>query len=256
MTEQDTQTGTSETTVDDLHYGYDHVGNVLSEADTPSGVPAATDSQCFTYDYLGRLAQAWAQGTSECAAAPTASAEGGAAPYWSTYTYNTTGDLTGITSTNADGIVSTTADTYPAGGAARPHAITTQTVSSASGETETEYGYDATGNLTSATGPSQDQTLSWNDSGQLVKDSVTPAEGTAADTTFTYDANGSLLITADPGTTTLYLADEELSLNSATGSVTGTWYYTLGSGVVATRIGSSSVDYLVGEDPKVPTLPL
>ena len=55
VTEQNTQTGTAKTSIDDLHYTYDHVGNVTSEADTPSGVSSATDVQCFQYDYLGRL---------------------------------------------------------------------------------------------------------------------------------------------------------------------------------------------------------
>jgi|GEM_PF-5671104 hypothetical protein len=47
VTEQITQTGSANTSVDDLHYTYDHVGNVLSEADTPSGNSSATDVQCF-----------------------------------------------------------------------------------------------------------------------------------------------------------------------------------------------------------------
>jgi YD repeat-containing protein len=38
-TEQKTQTGTAQSTIDDLHYGYDHVGNVTSEADTRPPVP-------------------------------------------------------------------------------------------------------------------------------------------------------------------------------------------------------------------------
>src|SRR5205809_1131795 len=88
-------TGSAQSTIDDLTYGYDHVGNVTSEADTPAA--SATDVQCFQYDYLGRLAQAWAQGATGCASTPSTSAEGGAAPYWNAYTYNTVGDLTGIT---------------------------------------------------------------------------------------------------------------------------------------------------------------
>jgi hypothetical protein len=66
---------------------------------TPSGNSAATDVQCFQYDYLGRMTQAWAPGTATCAVTPSASAEGGAAPYWESYGYAVTGDMTGITST-------------------------------------------------------------------------------------------------------------------------------------------------------------
>jgi hypothetical protein len=130
LTEQKTQTGTAQATIDDLHYGYDNFGNVTSEADTPAAGPA--DAQCFGYDYLGRLVQAWAQGSSTCASTPSASAEGGATPYWNAYTYNTVGDLTGITATTPTGAVTTTTDGYPAAGAARPHAISTSQVTGSS----------------------------------------------------------------------------------------------------------------------------
>jgi RHS repeat-associated protein len=247
LTQQNTQTGTAQTSVDDLNYTYNDVGDVTSEADIPSGNAAATDAQCFQYDYLNRLVQAWAQSTAGCAATPSASAEGGAAPYWESYAYNTIGNLTGITSITPAGAVTTTADTYPAAGAARPHAITGQTVTTSSGTTSSSYAYDAAGDLTSVTGNSQDQALTWNDAGQLTQDAVTPASGTAQETTYTYDASGNLLLTADPGTITLYLPDEELSLNTSTGTVTGTRYYTLGKSTVATLTGASSLAYLVGD---------
>jgi RHS repeat-associated protein len=247
LTEQDTQTGTAQTSVDDLHYSYDDYGNITSEADTPSGDPSATDVQCFTYDYLDRLVQAWAQGSTGCAATPSASAEGGPAPYWDTYTYNTTGDLTGITSTTPGGAVTTTANTYPAAGSAQPHAITAATVTTPSGTESYSYGYNADGDLTTLTGPSQSQALTWNDAGQLTQDAVTPNGGTTQDTSYTYDADGNLLLTADPGTTTLYLPDEELSLGTVTGTVTGTRYYTLNGITIAARTGATSLAYLTGD---------
>lgn len=38
--------------------------------------------QCFQYDYLGRLTQAWSQGTAGCSSGPSQSAESAAAaPY-------------------------------------------------------------------------------------------------------------------------------------------------------------------------------
>jgi YD repeat-containing protein len=148
VTEQNTQTGTAKTSVDDLHYTYDHVGNVLSEADTPSGNSAATDVQCFQYGYLGRMTQAWAQGTATCAATPSASAEGGAAPYWESYGYAVTGDLTGITATTPAGAVTTTSS-----------------------------GYDPAGHLTTLTSTAQNQALTWNDQGQLTQAAITPSGG-------------------------------------------------------------------------------
>ena len=245
LAEQKTQTGTAQSTIDDLHYGYDHIGNVTSEADTPAAGPA--DVQCFQYDYLGRLAQAWAQGGTGCAATPSASAEGGAAPYWNAYTYNTVGNLTGITSTAPTGAVTTTTDGYPAAGAARPHAISTSQVTTPSGSTSSSYGYDASGHLSSITATAQNEALTWNDAGQLTQAAITPSGGSAKYTNYVYDAGGTLLLTADPGTTTLYLPDEELSLNTGTGTVTGTRYYSIGGATIAARTGASTLAYLAGD---------
>jgi len=246
LAQQNTQTGAAQTQVDDLNYTYNDVGDVTSEADTPSGDPAATDVQCFAYDYLGRLVQAWAQGTTGCASAPSASAEGGAAPYWEAYAYGTTGNLTGLTSTTPSGAVTTTADSYPAAGAAHPHAITAQTVTSASGTITSNYGYNAGGDLTTVSGGTGDQALTWNDAGHLSQDAVTPAGATTAqDTSYIYDADGNLLLTADPASTTLYLGDEELTLSG--GTVTGIRYYSIGNMTVATRTGASSLAYLIGD---------
>jgi RHS repeat-associated protein len=247
LTQQDTQDGTAQTQVDDLNYTYNDVGDITSEADTPSGDPSATDVQCFGYDYLNRLVQAWAQGGTGCAATASASAEGGAAPYWETYSYNTIGNLTGVTSTTPAGAVTTATNTYPAAGAAQPHAIAGQSVTTSSGTTSTSYAYNADGDLTSVTGTSQGQALTWNDVGQLTQDAVTPSGGAAQDSDYVYDANGALLITADPGTTTLYLPDEELSLNASTDTVTGTRYYSLGDQTVAALTGASSLAYLIGD---------
>ena len=245
LTEQKTQTGSAQSTIDDLNYGYDHIGNVTSEADTPSAGPA--DAQCFQYDYLGRLVQAWAQGATGCAGTPSASAEGGAAPYWNAYAYNTVGNLTGTTATTPTGAVTTTTDGYPAAGAARPHAISTSQVTGSSGTTNSSYGYDASGHLGSITATAQNEAMTWNDAGQLTQTAITPSGGSAKNTNYLYDADGTLLLTADPGTTTLYLPDEELSLNTGTGTVTGTRYYSIGGVTIAARTGASTLAYLAGD---------
>jgi len=252
LTQQNVQAGTAETQVDDLNYAYNNVGDIESEADTPSGDPAATDVQCFTYDYLGRLVQAWAQGAADCVGTPSASAEGGAAPYWETYAYGPTGTLTSQTDTTPAGATTTITNAYPAAGSPQPHAVTAQSVTTASGTTTADFAYNADGDLTSATGGPQDQSLTWNDQGQLTQDAVTPSGGTAQDTSYTYDADGSLLITADPGSTTLYLGDEELT--SSGGTVTGTRYYTLGSTTVATRTAGTGVSYLAGDQQGTSTI--
>jgi len=244
--EQQTETGITPVTVDDTHYAYDNAGNVTSEADTPSGGPAQV--QCFTYDYLGRLTQAWSQGSSGCASAPSTSAEGGAAPYWSSYTYNAIGNLTSQTSTSQSGQATTTTDNYPAAGAAQPHAPSSQQVSGSSGTTTTAYLYDASGQLSSASGTSQSRSLSWDDAGRLASIATTPAgSATPSTTSYLYDADGTLLLQKDPGQTTLYLPDEQLVLNTTTGAVSGTRYYTIGGQAIAARTSTGSVDYLIGD---------
>ena len=241
VTELNLRVGSTQTSVDDQHYAYDDVGDVTSEADTPAGTPAANDVQCFQYDYAGRLAQAWAQGSAGCATTPSAGAEGGAAPYWDSYSYDAVGNQTATTSTAGNGTTTTTAFTYPAGGSAQPHAPGTMQIVGAG---TTSYTYDTAGDLTTATGPAQNQALTWDDTGRLAMDTVTPTGGTAGTTSYVYDTEGNLLLEADPGNTTVYLDDEELSRDNNSGVVTGTRYYSIGNATVATRTGVGAVSYV------------
>jgi RHS repeat-associated protein len=240
-TRQQVQTGTAATTVDDLNYTYDADGLITSEADTPAGATVDTDVQCFTYDYLSRLTEAWAQGSTGCATNPTPASEGGPAPYLEQYTYNTENDLTGITSTAAGGAVTATTLGYPSAGSAQPHAVTGSSTTTSAGTSTASYGYDADGDLTSITSSTQNQNLTWSDNGKLLGIAVTPAGGGAAeDTGFVYDASGNQLIRTDPGTVSLYLGDEELDLNASAGTVTGTRYYAIGGQLVAATTSNGS----------------
>ena len=244
LTEQNTQTGTGQASIDDLHYTYDNYGNVTSEADTPAAAPGAADVQCFQNDYLGRLVQAWSQAGDACASTPSTSIEGGAAPYWNSYSYAVTGNLTGIASTLPTGGVTTMSATYPAAGGVQPHAITTQKVTSSTGTTLSSYSYDKAGHLADVSAPSQDDAFTWNDQGQLAQDAVTPAGGAVQATSYVYDAGGGLLLESDPGAVTLYLADEEFTLKA--GTVTGIRYYSINGALVAARPGQAGIAYLAG----------
>jgi RHS repeat-associated protein len=243
-------------TVDDTSYSYDNSGDILSEADTPASGPAQV--QCFGYDYLGRLAQAWSQGSAGCSAGPSQSAESAAAaPYWDTYTYNDENDLTSQTSTPASGAATTTTNSYPPAGSAQPHALTSQQVSGPSGTTATSYGYNAAGDTTSITSPTATQSLSWNDAGQL---SSIARTGTGGGTTsYVYDASGNLLLQSDPASETLYLPDEQLV--DSGGTITGTRYYAIGGVTAAARTSSdvsgtysSQISYLTGNQQGTGTL--
>jgi RHS repeat-associated protein len=240
LTESQTSTGTTPVVVGDIHYGYDPSGNVTSEADAPSGGPS--NVQCFQYDYLARLTQAWAQGSGSCASSPSQPAEGGAAPYWDSYSYDVQNNLTGVTSTPPSGPAVTTANTFnpPGAGSVQPHAVAS---SVSTGSAATTFGYDAAGHTTSVNAPSAPESLSWNDSGQLA--SVSSQGATTAG--YVYDASGQLLIQSDPGSVTLYLPDEQVVLNTSTQAVTGTRFYSLGGATVAARTSAGSVSYLMGD---------
>jgi RHS repeat-associated protein len=251
LTQQETQTGTTPITVDDQNYSYDDTGQVTSEADTPAD--GETQVQCFQYDYLGRLSQAWSQGSSSCSAGPSQSAEAdAAAPYWEQYSYNNENDMTAETSIPASGPTTTTTDAFPAAGSPQPHAVSAQTVATSSGgsgspgSTTTNYDYNADGDLVSASGP-QPETLTWNDAGQLSQ--LTTSSGA---TGYIYDADGNLLIEQNPSSTTLYLSDEEITLTGST--LSGTRYYTIGGQSVAARTSAGQVSYLTGDQEGTETL--
>jgi len=179
--------------------------------------------QCFGYDYLGRLTQAWSEGTSACSSGPSQAAESGAAgPYWQQYSYNTVNDLTSQMSTPASGAATTT----------------------------TTYGHDADGDTTAITSPSETTALSWDDAGQLA--SVTRAGAAADSTSYVYDAGGNLLLQDDSAT--LYLPGEQISEDTATSTYTSTRYYAIGGSTVAARTSSGNVYYLAGDQQGTQTI--
>jgi len=299
--------------VDDSSYTYDAAGRLTSVADlqnwSVSGSynpgAAARDLQCYTYDYAGRLTNAWADkgdqtppattnlsspttatgGLGSCAdstadnAPASASALGGPAPYWQSYSFDTTGAaglgngaLTGnrssvtdhdITGNTANDITSTSA--YPAAGtvnnapATVPNSqpVTTGTgphllgsVTRSGGATGTDsFGYDGAGNTTSRTlAGGAKQTLSWDAEGRLstVTDSSTTPATTA---TYLYDAEGNQLIRRDvqglTGTTTLYLGSTEIHLNTANGTLSGQRYYSYDSAPDIVASSSGALTYEV-----------
>ena len=118
----------------DAHYTYDPAGNVTSIADTP--LDQAADVQCYRYDHLRRLTHAWTPGvgswndTSGCAGDPAVAGLTGPAPYWHSYTYDTTGNR--LTETQHAPTGDTAGDltrtyTYPAAASSQPHTLTSVT---------------------------------------------------------------------------------------------------------------------------------
>ncbi|MGW4798359.1 type IV secretion protein Rhs, partial [Nonomuraea sp. NPDC004297] len=198
-------------------YSNDAAGNIMRISDGTS------DTQCFTYDYLRRLTEAWSQQAQTCADAPSTAVLGGVAPYWQSFEH----DLTGNRTKEVEHAVGGAADTvrayaYPAAGRPHPHGVTSVTQAD---RTDT-YAYDPAGNTTGRPG----QVLEWDAEGLLTK----VAEGTAV-TSFVHDADGERLIRREPGATTLYLPGMELRLDTSNGSAEATRYYAHDSATIAVR---------------------
>jgi RHS repeat-associated protein len=256
LTDVKTTDSTSSGVVDDLGYTFGNSavsagsGLLTKTTDSQNG-GTATDTQCFTYDYAERVAQAWTA-TDGCTATPSpgnsGTVGGTLAPYWQSWTYNaassrgtqTDHDVTGNTANDT-----TTTYNYPVQGSAtdQPHTLASTTSTGPQAPANTaSYGYDAAGNTTSVSGGALGaQSLTWNTLGKLATDQT--STGT---TSYVYDYAGNLLVQRDPGTTTtFYAGDEQLVLNTSAGTVTGTRYYSIGGTTIAARTSSGTVDYLI-----------
>lgn len=159
----------------DVTYSYDPAGNITKAADQPTRAGSAADVQCYTYDGLRRLNNAWTPSAGTCAAVPdqqtaeSVVAGAGPAPYWQSFTHDQLGNRTDATTydpaTSPDptevgyGIGGVTEGALAAGDCAAPatvtgpHQVAAISTESAAGTTCQEYTYDAAGNTTSGTAP-------------------------------------------------------------------------------------------------------
>ncbi|WP_433272636.1 RHS repeat-associated core domain-containing protein [Actinosynnema sp. CS-041913] len=234
--------------IDKTEYTYDPVGNVTRSANTQGADgQAPVRTQCYTYDALRRLNNAWTA-TDNCAATPTTTPGhaniGGPTPYWTSWTFEPGGLRTTQTQHALPGTTgdTTTTYTYPTSGSAQPHALASATTTGPSGSTLSSYGYDTAGNTTRRTMPSGEHTLTWDKESRLA--TVNSPAGT---TKYVYDADGNQLVRRDPGKTTLYLPGQELTRDNTSGAITGTRYYTHNGTTVAVRVGNTNPTYLVSD---------
>ncbi|WP_203862077.1 RHS repeat-associated core domain-containing protein [Plantactinospora mayteni] len=214
------------TNVAHLSYRYDPAGNILSIADAATDEPGAPERQCFGYDHLRRLTDAWAQaGAGDCVAEGDLGSDdlGGPAPYWTSYTYDVTGNRTSVTDHRADGTSRRDVYAYTDGEA---HLV--EKLTSPAG-TDT-FTWDDAGNLTKRVVGGHTETLDWNAQGKLA--AITDGEGT---TRMVYDAGNKRVARIDPdGSATVFVAGHEITA-SPTGGVTAVRTYKHGEAVVATR---------------------
>jgi RHS repeat-associated protein len=226
--------------IDQAIYSYDLSGSVTSESDTMTG--QAVQKQCFAYDYLQRLTQAWTTTASNCSGAPGSSL-GGSDPYWQSYTYDPLGDRTQQVQHATQTGVADTTSTYTYSDAAHPQGVTSVKTTGPAGPTTASFGYDAAGNTTARPAPDgSTQALTWTPDGKLASIS----DGTQ-NANYVYDADGHLLVSHDSNGSTLYLPIGELHVDANGGSPTGTRYYTFGGHTVAVRTGAT-LSWLAGDN--------
>ncbi|MCP2343166.1 RHS repeat-associated core domain-containing protein [Actinomadura rupiterrae] len=249
---QFTYTDRSTTPINEDRYAYDPAGNPTKQSTTRQGTQSET--QCFAYDTLDRLTQAWTA-TDDCAADPSGNKGatvgsgilGGA--YWTSWDLDPLGQRKSETrhglAGNGDSV---TTYKYAGSGNPQPHTLTSATIDTATDPTATPvttqkqtFGYDKVGNTTqrtTLTNPGQpdqstdDRALGWTDQGEL--STVTTTNGGPS---YLYDADGHLLLQKDPtaATTTLYLSNEQLTLNTTTGKTSGIRYYPQPGGLTSIR---------------------
>ncbi|MFI1453917.1 polymorphic toxin-type HINT domain-containing protein [Streptomyces roseus] len=240
--------------INDTSYEYDAVGNILKVKDQEgAAATGTTDTQCFAYDYMRRMSEAWTA-SDDCAAKPNATGPGsapkvgGPAPYWTSYAFDTAGNRTKEVQHSTTGdLTKDVVRSYGYGTPGKPGANRLQRVdtSGPGGVRSDTFAYDEVGNTKTRTVQGNTQQMEWDVEGHLAK--VT--EGTKT-TEFLYDANGNRLIKRDPAGTTLYLPGTEVRLKP-NGAVEATRYYahTAGPTMVRTaKDGAITTSYLLADN--------
>jgi RHS repeat-associated protein len=231
-------------------YRYDDAGNLLRAQDTPFGQTA--DTQCYGYDHLRRLVEAWTPAGGDCGPAPTVGALGGPAAYWHSYRYDGAAGRTGSRTqevVHTAGGDTTRTYSYPAQGGpagSRPHALAeVVTDHPTAPDTVDTYGYDASGNTVTKVQAGASSRLDWDAEGHL-RQVTGPGNRT---TTYLYDADGGRLVRRDPGGTgtTLYLpGGQEVNVAPGSSTATGTRYYDHAGKPVGVRT-KAGLSFVVGD---------
>lgn len=232
---------TAPQSVDDTTYTRDPGGNITRITDVQGGT--TTDTQCYGYDLLKRLNEAWTA-TDKCAGSPSASGAtptvGGPNAYWTSWAFDADGNRTDQVQHAISGNVGDTTTHYTYGQGTdpseQPDTLTSsKTTNPDRSTTSVAYGYDAAGHTTSTPTATN---LTWNSEGNL--DGLTTA-GKPGSTKYLYDAAGLQLIRTDPnGDKTLFLPSQEVVYHAADATVTGTRSVSLPGGVTAERYGSAN----------------
>ena len=261
LTDQLTTRSTTPATVDDESYYYDPSGNTTAQSDTRLGSSSTAETQCYQYDTLDRLTTAWTDtagttpasggGVGHCATttAPTGTSHatvgdnlGSSSAYWSTWTYNLLGERTSQTKHSLTTGTADTVTTYTYGGSASSCGAASTGAHTLAFTTTTSGTAANTSYCYDAAGNATTRNTG-TDTQTLTWNNagqLTTETGASTGASYVYDASGRLLMRKDTGATTLFLGSQELVLNSTTNAVTGTRYYPLPGGGQAVRTGAGT----------------
>ncbi|MET9592877.1 RHS repeat-associated core domain-containing protein [Streptomyces sp. NPDC006516] len=215
-------------------YSRDLTGQTIAERATVDN-----QQQCYRYDDLDRLTDAWTTAATACESTPKSDFTG-PDPYQTKYSYDRMGNLQSVTDTTKGG--SATRDyKYPGYSAdettytpdqPRPHAVT-----SAGADT---FGYDDAGHMTSRTVGGVSSTLQWNALNRVA--SITQTKSTGAETSsYVYDVDGNVLLRTSPQEKVLYVDGHEIH-KKGTGAPQATRLYSAADTEVATRTADGSAN--------------
>ncbi|XVV15302.1 RHS repeat domain-containing protein [Actinoplanes sp. CA-131856] len=206
--------------IDRLTYAYDDAGNPLSITDEQSeSGNTVTDTQCYRYDGLTRLVDAWTA-AGACPAATTVKPAAGTVAtgpgsYWQSFEYDVIGNRKQSVEHSTSGGSDVTTG-YQNGCTTSCNRTGTQphTLTATTGAAAATLVYDVAGNLlTRANANGTGQNLKWDDEGHLAEVATTGAG--AGITKYLYDADGNQLIRREPGRTTLFAGDTQVVVDTA-----------------------------------------
>ncbi|MFI6939411.1 RHS repeat domain-containing protein [Streptomyces sp. NPDC050418] len=238
-------------------YSYDLAGKITEIREQANGQTA--QSQCFKYDALARLTNAYTRAAGgDCAA--VASDFKGPAPYQTAYTHDRIGNLQSVTDTDAAGKQTKRDYLYPGyddsgawttPNADQPHGVRkiNNTVTGGAATSDT-FTYNADGQMTKRAEPGagKNTDYTWTKLGQLATVKTTKSTGSEL-TRYTYDADGNLLVRTTPSETVVNLGATELTTTDGK-TVTATRHYTCGGSAVAMRTtgpNGGTVTYLMAD---------
>lgn len=216
-----------------LTYEYNDAGAITSIVDGVTDSPSEPERQCFVYDHLQRLTEAWAQaGTGDCEAEAEldSSDMGGLGAYWTSYEYDASGNRTSVTDHSTSGTATAAAYAY-----SKAHLV--DSVTTASGANT--YQWDDSGNMTERLINGRKETLTWNAQGKLA--SIASPDGT---TKMIYDGENNRLARIDAdGTQNLFVAGHEIAVDPQ-GVVHATRAYSHNGEMVATRSTDTGLTWI------------